>query len=181
MLYFPVTGNCYNCDQRGSEGCNGGVCRCKVIKQRDFFTPTLWLLLSFVSTFPREWTDCLVSHFLDTVLQMNVEGPSCSNCKSGTFHLSPENKDGCLSCFCMGVTQQCSSSTYYRDLVRPSRRIWQWHSSSAIVYASRRSHLNIWTTKPNVQLHWIKQLCRSKNHISNWVKHLFQTEKMCVV
>ncbi|XP_038577847.1 basement membrane-specific heparan sulfate proteoglycan core protein isoform X10 [Micropterus salmoides] len=72
-----VNGNCYNCDQRGSEGCNVGVCRCK----------------------------------------MNVEGPSCSNCKSGTFHLSPENKDGCLSCFCMGVTQQCSSSTYYRDLV----------------------------------------------------------------
>ncbi|KAM3617456.1 uncharacterized protein V6R79_006391 [Siganus canaliculatus] len=72
-----VNGNCYNCDQRGSEGCNGGACRCK----------------------------------------MNTEGPSCSSCKSGTFHLSPENKDGCLSCFCMGVTQQCSSSTYYRDLV----------------------------------------------------------------
>ncbi|XP_076597098.1 basement membrane-specific heparan sulfate proteoglycan core protein isoform X2 [Chaetodon auriga] len=72
-----VNGNCYNCDQRGSEGCDGGVCRCK----------------------------------------MNIEGPSCSSCKSGTFHLNPENKDGCLSCFCMGVTQQCSSSTYYRDLV----------------------------------------------------------------
>ncbi|XP_078111883.1 basement membrane-specific heparan sulfate proteoglycan core protein isoform X4 [Sander vitreus] len=72
-----LNGNCYNCDQRGSEGCNGGVCRCK----------------------------------------MNVEGPSCSSCKSGTFHLSPENKDGCLSCFCMGVTQQCSSSNHYRDLV----------------------------------------------------------------
>uniref|UniRef100_A0A8C9YGI2 Heparan sulfate proteoglycan 2 n=1 Tax=Sander lucioperca TaxID=283035 RepID=A0A8C9YGI2_SANLU len=56
-------------------------------------------------------------HFLDNVLQMNVEGPSCSSCKSGTFHLSPENKDGCLSCFCMGVTQQCSSSNHYRDLV----------------------------------------------------------------
>ncbi|XP_076022702.1 basement membrane-specific heparan sulfate proteoglycan core protein isoform X2 [Genypterus blacodes] len=72
-----VNGNCYSCDQKGSEGCNGGVCHCK----------------------------------------MNVEGPSCSNCKSGTFHLSPDNKDGCLSCFCMGVTQQCSSSAYYRDLV----------------------------------------------------------------
>ncbi|TMS16751.1 Basement membrane-specific heparan sulfate proteoglycan core protein [Larimichthys crocea] len=72
-----VNGNCYSCDQRGSEGCNGPVCRCK----------------------------------------MNVEGPSCSSCKSGTFHLSQQNKDGCLSCFCMGVTQQCSSSTYYRDLV----------------------------------------------------------------
>ncbi|KAM6928874.1 basement membrane-specific heparan sulfate proteoglycan core protein isoform 4-T4 [Lycodopsis pacificus] len=72
-----VNGNCYNCDQRGRDGCNGGVCRCK----------------------------------------LNVEGPSCSSCKSGTFHLSQEDKDGCLSCFCMGVTQQCSSSTYYRDLV----------------------------------------------------------------
>ncbi|KAM8754964.1 basement membrane-specific heparan sulfate proteoglycan core protein [Acanthopagrus schlegelii] len=72
-----VNGNCYNCDQRGSEGCSGPVCRCK----------------------------------------MNVEGPSCASCKSGAFHLSQENKDGCLSCFCMGVTQQCSSSTYYRDLV----------------------------------------------------------------
>uniref|UniRef100_A0A7N8XAL3 Heparan sulfate proteoglycan 2 n=1 Tax=Mastacembelus armatus TaxID=205130 RepID=A0A7N8XAL3_9TELE len=58
-----------------------------------------------------------VSYCPDTMLQMNVEGPSCSSCKSGTFHLSQDNKDGCLSCFCMGVIQQCSSSTYYRDLV----------------------------------------------------------------
>ncbi|XP_069566959.1 basement membrane-specific heparan sulfate proteoglycan core protein isoform X4 [Brachyistius frenatus] len=72
-----VNGNCYNCDQRGRDGCSGSVCHCK----------------------------------------MNVESPSCSSCKPGTFHLSQENKDGCLSCFCMGVTQQCSSSTYYRDLV----------------------------------------------------------------
>ncbi|XP_069382458.1 basement membrane-specific heparan sulfate proteoglycan core protein isoform X23 [Paralichthys olivaceus] len=49
--------------------------------------------------------------------KMNTESPSCSTCKTGTFHLSQENKDGCLSCFCMGVTQQCSSSTFYRDLV----------------------------------------------------------------
>lgn len=47
--------------------------------------------------------------------KMNVAGPSCSTCKPGTFHLSRENKDGCLSCFCMGITQQCTSSTYYRD------------------------------------------------------------------
>ncbi|XP_061908758.1 basement membrane-specific heparan sulfate proteoglycan core protein [Entelurus aequoreus] len=72
-----VNGNCYNCDPRGSEGCNGGACRCK----------------------------------------MNAESPSCATCKPGTFHLSQQNKDGCLSCFCMGITQQCSSSNYYRDLV----------------------------------------------------------------
>ncbi|KAM8864755.1 basement membrane-specific heparan sulfate proteoglycan core protein isoform 4-T4 [Spinachia spinachia] len=69
--------NCYDCDETGSEGCNGDVCHCK----------------------------------------LNVEGPSCSNCKPGTFHLSREVKDGCLSCFCMGVSQQCSSSTHYRDTV----------------------------------------------------------------
>ncbi|KAK2851858.1 hypothetical protein Q5P01_008134 [Channa striata] len=72
-----VNGNCYSCDPKGSEGCSGGVCLCK----------------------------------------MNVDDHSCSSCKTGTFHLSQDNKDGCLSCFCMGVTQQCSSSTYYRDLV----------------------------------------------------------------
>uniref|UniRef100_A0A8C8DE28 Basement membrane-specific heparan sulfate proteoglycan core protein n=1 Tax=Oncorhynchus tshawytscha TaxID=74940 RepID=A0A8C8DE28_ONCTS len=78
LSYGMFTGNCYDCDQRGSEGCNGnGVCRCK----------------------------------------MNVEGPDCSNCKQGTFHLSTDNKDGCLSCFCMGVTQQCSSSSHDRDQV----------------------------------------------------------------
>ncbi|KAA0707146.1 Basement membrane-specific heparan sulfate proteoglycan core protein [Triplophysa tibetana] len=49
--------------------------------------------------------------------KMNVEGSTCSICKQGTFHLSPSNKDGCLSCFCMGVTQQCSSSNHYRDVV----------------------------------------------------------------
>ncbi|XDV46077.1 hypothetical protein PO909_014036, partial [Leuciscus waleckii] len=71
-------GDCYLCDQSGSEGCSAtGNCRCK----------------------------------------MNVEGSTCSTCKQGTFHLSPANKDGCLSCFCMGVTQQCSSSNHYRDVV----------------------------------------------------------------
>uniref|UniRef100_A0A8C7VU22 Heparan sulfate proteoglycan 2 n=1 Tax=Oncorhynchus mykiss TaxID=8022 RepID=A0A8C7VU22_ONCMY len=57
-----------------------------------------------------------LSHYI-IASQMNVEGPDCSNCKQGTFHLSTDNKDGCLSCFCMGVTQQCSSSSHDRDQV----------------------------------------------------------------
>ncbi|XP_036068750.1 basement membrane-specific heparan sulfate proteoglycan core protein isoform X6 [Oryzias melastigma] len=72
-----INGNCYSCDQRGTQGCTGGLCYCK----------------------------------------MNVEGPSCSSCKPGAFHLHQDNQEGCLSCFCMGVTQQCSSSTHYRDTV----------------------------------------------------------------
>ena len=27
---WPILGNCYNCDQRGIVGCNGGACNCKV-------------------------------------------------------------------------------------------------------------------------------------------------------
>ncbi|XP_060751007.1 basement membrane-specific heparan sulfate proteoglycan core protein isoform X1 [Tachysurus vachellii] len=49
--------------------------------------------------------------------KMNVEGPSCSICKPGTFNLSPANKDGCMPCFCMGVTQKCFSSSLYRDWI----------------------------------------------------------------
>ncbi|XP_048872624.1 basement membrane-specific heparan sulfate proteoglycan core protein isoform X13 [Brienomyrus brachyistius] len=76
-----LNGNCYSCDQRGSNGCDSnGVCRCKAY----------------------------------------VEGPLCGHCKPGHFHLSSAHKDGCLSCFCMGITQQCSSSSYYRDLVSSS-------------------------------------------------------------
>ncbi|XP_042333788.1 LOW QUALITY PROTEIN: basement membrane-specific heparan sulfate proteoglycan core protein [Sceloporus undulatus] len=47
----------------------------------------------------------------------NVEGLSCSSCRPHHFHLSAENRDGCLPCFCMGVTQQCTHSSYHRDLV----------------------------------------------------------------
>ncbi|CAG03826.1 unnamed protein product, partial [Tetraodon nigroviridis] len=97
------TGDCYPCDQRGSEGCNnGGACRCKVNLGH---TRVSWPVQFPGASFPI------------AVFQMNVEGPTCTSCKPGNFHLSSENKDGCLSCFCMGVTQQCFSSTYYRDLV----------------------------------------------------------------
>ncbi|XP_060132262.1 basement membrane-specific heparan sulfate proteoglycan core protein isoform X6 [Zootoca vivipara] len=47
----------------------------------------------------------------------HTEGPSCSSCRLHHFHLSAENKEGCLPCFCMGVTQQCTSSSYHRDLI----------------------------------------------------------------
>ncbi|KAJ8260293.1 hypothetical protein GJAV_G00179310 [Gymnothorax javanicus] len=50
----------------------------------------------------------------------HTEGPSCGQCKRGYFHLSSAHKDGCLPCFCMGVTQQCSSSSYYRETVSSS-------------------------------------------------------------
>ncbi|KAM5132244.1 basement membrane-specific heparan sulfate proteoglycan core protein [Mantella aurantiaca] len=47
----------------------------------------------------------------------HVEGLSCSSCRPNHFYLNVDNPDGCLPCFCMGVTQQCASSTYHRELI----------------------------------------------------------------
>lgn len=44
-------------------------------------------------------------------------GRTCNNCKNNTFHLASENQFGCISCFCMGITEQCISSNWYRDSI----------------------------------------------------------------
>ncbi|VFV24759.1 basement membrane-specific heparan [Lynx pardinus] len=46
-----------------------------------------------------------------------VEGLTCSHCRPHHFYLSASNPDGCVPCFCMGVTQQCASSSYSRHLI----------------------------------------------------------------
>lgn len=46
-----------------------------------------------------------------------VDGPTCGTCKANTFFLSGENQFGCIACFCMGVTRQCSSSNWFRDQI----------------------------------------------------------------
>ncbi|XP_072282815.1 basement membrane-specific heparan sulfate proteoglycan core protein, partial [Pyxicephalus adspersus] len=52
------------------------------------------------------------------VCKPHVSGRLCNECKSGTFYLNEQNPEGCLKCFCMGVTRQCSSSYWNRDQVR---------------------------------------------------------------
>ncbi|XP_070560391.1 basement membrane-specific heparan sulfate proteoglycan core protein-like isoform X2 [Ptychodera flava] len=47
----------------------------------------------------------------------NVEGESCDQCVSNTFHLSSDNPEGCISCFCMGTTNQCTHTTWKRSQV----------------------------------------------------------------
>ncbi|KAK7494115.1 hypothetical protein BaRGS_00014588, partial [Batillaria attramentaria] len=48
-----------------------------------------------------------------------VQGRRCASCQEGYFYLDESNQQGCLQCFCMGITNQCSSSAYYRDTIRP--------------------------------------------------------------
>ena len=54
--------------------------------------------------------------------QAQVEGLTCSHCRPHHFYLSASNPDGCVPCFCMGVTQQCASSSYSRHLVSARAR-----------------------------------------------------------
>nr|XP_045613717.1 basement membrane-specific heparan sulfate proteoglycan core protein-like isoform X12 [Procambarus clarkii] len=44
-----------------------------------------------------------------------VMGPKCDQCKPNAFYLHEANRDGCIECFCMGITRQCSSSNWYRQ------------------------------------------------------------------
>lgn len=50
----------------------------------------------------------------------STTGPRCDRCKENAFHLDSENQFGCISCFCMGITQQCTSSRDYRDQISAS-------------------------------------------------------------
>ncbi|KAI5699533.1 hypothetical protein M8J75_004395 [Diaphorina citri] len=47
-------------------------------------------------------------------------GLHCNQCKENAFHLSGFNPRGCISCFCMGVTQRCSSSNWHRSQISSS-------------------------------------------------------------
>ncbi|XP_044266539.1 laminin subunit alpha-1 isoform X2 [Tribolium madens] len=43
----------------------------------------------------------------ECVCKTNVEGKFCDRCKSGYFFLQSENPDGCIPCYCSGMTNLC--------------------------------------------------------------------------
>ncbi|XP_061943056.1 laminin subunit alpha lam-3 isoform X4 [Apis cerana] len=44
----------------------------------------------------------------DCLCKANVAGEFCDQCKPGHFALTKENLDGCLPCYCFGITDRCS-------------------------------------------------------------------------
>nr|CAD7195790.1 unnamed protein product [Timema douglasi] len=55
---------------------------------------------------------------LETLAQEDYTiGSTCNQCKANTFFLDSNNQFGCISCFCMGITNQCQSSNWYREQV----------------------------------------------------------------
>lgn len=51
-----------------------------------------------------------------------VTGSRCNQCSVESFNLNYESEFGCVDCFCMGVSKQCSSSTWYRDTIYAQAR-----------------------------------------------------------
>lgn len=47
-------------------------------------------------------------------MQTNVEGINCDKCREGTFGLAEDNTEGCVECFCSGVTSQCEHGRSYQ-------------------------------------------------------------------
>uniref|UniRef100_A0AC34Q6P2 Basement membrane-specific heparan sulfate proteoglycan core protein n=1 Tax=Panagrolaimus sp. JU765 TaxID=591449 RepID=A0AC34Q6P2_9BILA len=43
-----------------------------------------------------------------------VTGPTCNQCRPGSFHLNDRAPHGCIKCFCFGITDQCRSSDWHR-------------------------------------------------------------------
>jgi len=59
---------------------------------------------------------CPLSGFCDC--KQNVEGRNCNRCKPGTFGLGLDDSEGCLNCFCSGVTDECSEARLYWSTLR---------------------------------------------------------------
>ncbi|KAF6732239.1 Laminin subunit alpha-2, partial [Oryzias melastigma] len=83
------------------------------------------------------------------VCKENVEGGNCDRCKLGFYNLQRDNRRGCEKCFCMGVSSQCSASTWtYQNessllgwhLVGESGgRIWSVHRQTPPYLSVRHS------------------------------------------
>ncbi|CAK9291776.1 unnamed protein product [Gordionus sp. m RMFG-2023] len=46
-----------------------------------------------------------------------TSGPTCNTCKANAFYLAQENPNGCIGCFCMGISKDCQSCRFFRKKV----------------------------------------------------------------
>ncbi|CAF3609191.1 unnamed protein product [Adineta steineri] len=51
------------------------------------------------------------------ICKYNAEGARCDQCKRSHFYLNPVTPNGCLPCFCSGVSSDCQSSDWRRQAV----------------------------------------------------------------
>ncbi|KAJ8737484.1 hypothetical protein PYW08_000079 [Mythimna loreyi] len=108
----PETGVCYDC----ADNTDGEECElCKPGYERDPYGNCVEYRASTVQPCrcdPRGTTaPCDASG--NCYCKQNTEGDSCDRCRPGTFGLDSNNPDGCLSCYCSGVTTDCHEGNHY--------------------------------------------------------------------
>lgn len=59
-------------------------------------------------------------------VQTNIEGPRCDRCRPGTYDLSENHVEGCIECFCSGVSQHCYPSNLFITQI-PMQLLGQSH------------------------------------------------------
>ncbi|XP_047041100.1 basement membrane-specific heparan sulfate proteoglycan core protein-like isoform X2 [Helicoverpa zea] len=108
----PETGVCYDCaDNTAGENCE----QCKPGYNRDPYGNCVEYPLSTPEPCrcdPRGTTGPC-DETGECPCKQNVEGDFCDRCRPGTFGLDSNNFDGCLSCYCSGVTTDCHEGTHY--------------------------------------------------------------------
>ncbi|GCC31495.1 hypothetical protein chiPu_0009953 [Chiloscyllium punctatum] len=72
----------------------------------------------YISNCDSRGTESAESYAGSCVCKANVVGRLCNQCAPGSFNLDDANLDGCLKCFCMGISKECASSSWHRDQVR---------------------------------------------------------------
>ncbi|XP_031717276.1 laminin subunit alpha-2 [Anarrhichthys ocellatus] len=83
------------------------------------------------------------------VCKENVEGENCDRCKLGFYNLQGDNRRGCEKCSCMGVSSQCSASTWtyhiettltgWHLLGETGGRVWSVHRQTPPYLSVRHS------------------------------------------
>ncbi|CAF1253140.1 unnamed protein product [Adineta ricciae] len=58
------------------------------------------------------------------ICKYNVEGDRCNQCKRGHFYFNPTTPNGCVACFCSGVSTDCTSSDWRRQAVSLPLNNW---------------------------------------------------------
>ena len=46
-----------------------------------------------------------------------MQGRNCDKCKRSFFNLQSDDPDGCVACFCFGVSKDCKCANLYKDIV----------------------------------------------------------------
>jgi len=115
--YCGQDGRCQNC-QHNTAGYNCEYCASGYQGNARQGTPYDCQLIPVVG--PTDFSSCDPSGTYTQrdgrcVCKYNVEGDRCNQCKASHFYLNPNTPNGCLPCFCSGVSSDCSATSWRRQ------------------------------------------------------------------